>query len=1098
MTSSETHLQQHLQQILKIEAEKPLVVIYKGFPVPFLKEVQSHIPHLSDLSFLDVNDKISLSTIEQNFWSIGVKLNSISSERRFIIYEEFLLLPSHALKQIPVQFLLVVNNFYDFYPNQTTEAFEDIEDSINNDITVAANPLFEKFYADSRIIAGISCIQYLDYAADLNTVGVNVLKYFDLKAMPEPEFEKGNAPRKNVVQFLASDASYLALKYSLFFGNVPAKVDLLVDRNIQHIDSDSDELKILTYLLKNNRCKLSLYEKRKKFENTWRPELDELLRLHWGSEASFKNLLLYQDPDKSKKVEAISQGAIIDHIVQQYENANADHLFEDVFLTAPTGAGKSLLFQLPAIYLTKSESEGPVTIVISPLKALMADQVIALKENRNFNEVAFLNSDLSLIERQNIIDQVVAGRISLLYMSPELLLSYDIRTFIGERELGLLVVDEAHLVTTWGRDFRVDYWFLGNYIKRLRRGQLRRGHEVKGKNAVGIKTYRFPVVALTATAVYNGIDDMVFDTIGSLNMQNCRIYIGRIKREEITFKYYKFDTKDHTLDKLNRTISRIDEFVTSGKKSIFYFPWISQIENLRPQLKSNIKSFVTSYHADLHSEERSNTLRTFKTGSSKCVLATKAFGMGVDISDIEVVYHHAPSGALSDYVQEIGRLARKPNLKGKAVMDFNPKDLKFTKILFGLSSLKQFQVSLVLRKINSLFGIKQNRNILVSIEDFQYIFTKDANPEQKVKSALLVIEKDLLAKFGYNVLIVRPKSLFSTVFGSIKNEDFNDLKEHYGEFIEVIEKPKYISSHVAMKGGGTLLRKNSSAKTYVRIFLDRLWETHFPEDSFPSIKHKYFEKGLLPGVEPMLKVEIHFKETIEVTRGKFEQSIKTLEDALASFGGKFFKKEALLKKLNEKFDNPTVCRKLTDLVTVFYSDKSNFGLGGSNFNFYNNNFLQEKTVGFDVQYRVVNTAFNKVKSQMIRRFQIQFEGMDETLKRYVGFVPATSTKNREKIKLVYLLEIFDLSTYEITGGELPQMFIRLNDPQKINSICRRSYTNAIVADVERRHKLAVEIMTHFFQTKMSDEARWDYIEDYFLGREVQYESAFTTDGVLED
>jgi Superfamily II DNA helicase len=341
-------------------------------------------------------------------------------------------------------------------------------------------------------------------------------------------------------------------------------------------------------------------------------------------------------------------------------------------------------------------------------------------------------------------------------MSPELLLSYDIKTFIGERDLGLLVIDEAHLVTTWGRDFRVDYWFLGNYIRKLRRGSTRMSK---------YKTYRFPVVALTATAVYNGKDDMVFDTIGSLNMQNCRIYIGKIKREEISFEFRNFESRAHELDKQNKTKDRIKEFVRSDKKSIFYFPWISQIERIFPALDKDIQPFVRKYHAELNAEERSETLSQFKNGNAKCVLATKAFGMGVDISDIEIVYHHAPSGSLADYVQEIGRVARIPGMKGRAIMDFNPKDLKFTKILFGLSSLKQYQVALVLKKLNDLFQIKRNRNMLVSIEDFQYIFTKDGNLEQKVKSALLVIEKDLLAKFDYNVILVRPKKF---IFYSIR------------------------------------------------------------------------------------------------------------------------------------------------------------------------------------------------------------------------------------------------------------------------------------------------------------------------------------------
>src|SRR6478735_4615538 len=113
-------------------------------------------------------------------------------------------------------------------------------------------------------------------------------------------------------------------------------------------------------------------------------------------------------------------------------------------------------------------------------------------------------------------------------------------------------------------------------------------------------------------------------------------------------------------------------------------------------------------------------------------------------------------------------------------MDFHPKDLKFSRILFGLSSLKQWQVKLVLEKLNNIYRLNKRRNFLVSVDDFAHIFPTEDKPEQKVKSALLVLEKDLLARYRYNVLVVRPKSLFSTVFARISNGDVEAFKEQYG------------------------------------------------------------------------------------------------------------------------------------------------------------------------------------------------------------------------------------------------------------------------------------------------------------------------------
>lgn len=705
----------------------------------------------------------------------------------------------------------------------------------------------------------------------------------------------------------------------------------------------------------------------------------------------------------------------------------------------------------------------------------MEDQVTALREYRNFNQVAFLNSDLTIIERQSIITQTKEGQISILYMSPELLLSYNIEAFLGERQLGLLIIDEAHLVSTWGRDFRIDYWFLGNYIRKLRRGS-----SINGLENNQLITYRFPVVALTATAVFDGTHDMVFKTIGSLNMQHPRIYIGRIKREDISFEINNFEINhSHELEKNNKTKERIAEFINNDQKSIFYFPWISQIEDITRTFDSDINPFfVRKYHAKLDSRERTESLTQFKTGVAKSVLATKAFGMGIDINDVQIVYHHAPSGSLADYVQEIGRAARKHDLNGTAVMDFNPKDLKFSKILFGMSSLKQYQADLVLKKLNNLFQVKQNRNMLVSIEDFQYIFPEDKDPEQKVKSALLLIEKDLIAKFDYNVIIVRPKSLNSTVFGSIKNENFDSLNNQYGFYITEIRGTQYEQPAVNLGGiaNTIIIRENNNDIRYLQIRLDKLWEDHFQEESFPTIKYKFFNNQLLENVNPLFKIEIHFKDSIEQTKETFQLNIASLENAISAMNG-YFTKDELKQQLNNIFDEHTKA-KLADLLTVFYKKENDDNEG----------FLHVKeNYGQETKYRIYNAGFLRVKASMIRRFETLFTGIPEEY--FCGFINVNNSQGREKIKLTYLLEIFGLCTYEINGGKFPQIFVRINDPKKLDTLSRSKYTNRFVSEIENSHEVSIGIMNYFFQQPMTNIERWVYIEDYFLGKEVKYENS---------
>ena len=179
------------------------------------------------------------------------------------------------------------------------------------------------------------------------------------------------------------------------------------------------------------------------------------------------------------------KGKLIEEVIMEAEKGiKGDSSAHNLLLTAPTGAGKSLLFQLPAIYLGNEYKL--LTLVVSPLKALIVDQVEALQE-LGYERVAYASSDLSPEQKNEVYRRVREGEVDLFYLSPELLLAYDISYFVGERRIGLVVVDEAHTVTTWGKEFRVDYWFLGRHLEAL-------------KNALG---YVFPVFALTATAVWN-------------------------------------------------------------------------------------------------------------------------------------------------------------------------------------------------------------------------------------------------------------------------------------------------------------------------------------------------------------------------------------------------------------------------------------------------------------------------------------------------------------------------------------------------------------------------------------------------------------------
>ncbi|WP_271398747.1 helicase-related protein [Salinicoccus roseus] len=492
-------------------------------------------------------------------------------------------------------------------------------------------------------------------------------------------------------------------------------------------------------------------------------EYKDLLYKYWKYD-SFKNLDMYKN-SRTRELTKISQAQIIDDIVTQMENSIEGRAPRDIFVTSSTGAGKSIMFQIPSLYIKdRYPEEKRLTLIISPLIGLMNDQVENLNK-REIKNAKTINSGLSPTEKSVISQDIKDGKIDILYISIETLINRsDIHDLIGDRKIGLFVVDEAHTVTTWGRTFRVDYWYMGSYLNRLR------------------KNHNFPIVTFTATAILGGPDDMYGEIKKSLNLVSPIQYIGKVTKDNIYMNIRKVNEEDKKEGgndaagvKDKATLARAKQTLHANKKMLIYFPtvvslrrFIKTAENWEPQL---IESF-TSYHGQLHPEDKEINFNDFRSGKRKIMLATKAFGMGIDIPDIEVVYHYAITGSLLDYIQEIGRVAREPGLQGQAMLDYLPnKDFNEYKQLRGMSSMKKHQLIDVMDKILTLYSNSGNkRHLNISIESFDYIFNKDDDEqtdeelEKKVKRALLTIENDFKNKLSYPPFVSRP--------GSTNSEDF--------------------------------------------------------------------------------------------------------------------------------------------------------------------------------------------------------------------------------------------------------------------------------------------------------------------------------------
>lgn len=1069
MISFQEYFENRVESLLR-NSDIQTFFVFRGFGVQQLHYLINH-PNsiLPDLSLIE-NGTLDLSKLEYNKKKLNKGL--ILADGNIIGFYEELTAILSVIKDLSASFdgkVVIVNNnlFVKTIPNciaydQVSNFFDYIQSDKTNE--EPKMELIGRYYSDVLILNEDNVLLYpINIHKDLN---LQIIDFF------EPQSYNTRTDNTEEEILIGTEKDYL---YRLSLLNdheksVSLKKDITdIDENLLSLQKALECLDI-PYSITEIDFKVSEFE----YDDS---QFLPYLKRYWGENSEFRKLEFYKDPSISKEIKIYSQGSLVSEIIEQCEMAQDDEDFRDVFITAPTGAGKSLLFQLPALYI--AEKYDLVTIVVSPLIALMNDQIAQLENERGVKIATCINSSISYEMRQHRIEEIRNGKKSIIYLAPELLLATGIQTLLGNRKIGFLVIDEAHTVTSWGRDFRSDYWFLGDFLKKIKKN----GEE-------------FPVLCLTATAVYTGTDDVVNDTISELDLNNPILHLGNVKRTNIKFDiiyHEKIDPGEKREDiKKRLLLEKLKKYVEKGEKVLAYCPYRAHVDSIYNELSSPETRKIRRYYGKLQKQEKKLTEIEYRDGKISALICTKAFGMGVDRSDIQHIIHFAPTGNLSDYVQEIGRAARDMSIEGTAHMDFFSGDMRYVRSLHSISEMNQFQLQSMLKKIVDIYQTKKHRNMLVAPDSFSHLF-QEKELDTKVKNGLLMIAKDLKAKYGFPVIIVRPRVMLTRIFVSVPDSLQHTFDKEIGQYSKYIGK---MPDRFILNPDGSETKYIYPGTVY-SVKIGELWENKYSELSFGAFKQRVFDPKFMQDekgnhLAPRIQVNITYYKEYEAVKKQIEELLEAIVEVLKThkyatkktFEEKDFTMD-LNKQLNENALNRNQIKMLLDMLTIEVNENSPFYHGKNIYKILQKRKQQNKS---EVSEYLIVGNYGLIKGSMRKLLSQCNPGTDT---QYHSYLPYNLDKPIAIMPILKLLEISNLASYDLKGGENAEIFLRINDPDKIRRLAYSKYQNEVLREIKRKHRDSQELLKRFFSCSMDDDKRWDFIEDYFLGREEEMEIYLT-------
>ena len=552
---------------------------------------------------------------------------------------------------------------------------------------------------------------------------------------------------------------------------------------------------------------------------------------------------------------------------------------EDVLAIMPTGGGKSICYQVPALCL-----DG-ITIVISPLISLMKDQVDALKTMGV--KARLINSSLSNSEYNEALEEIENDECKIIYIAPERLDSMEFVNIIRGKNISQVAIDEAHCVSQWGHDFRVSYKKIPYFINRLDKRPI--------------------VTAFTATAS----NEVREDIINILNLHNPAVYITGFDRENLSINIVKSSSKNkYTLDYVENH---------KNESGIIYASTRKEVETIYEGLLKRNYS-VAKYHAGLSNEARKEYQENFINDDIKIMVATNAFGMGIDKPNIRWVLHYNMPQSIENYYQEIGRAGRDGE-DSECVLLFSPGDVHTQKYLVEVGIENPDRKRVQYKKLQQMVDLVYSntcyrKNIL---NYFGETFLEDCNNCSNCLNEGEVVDKTLDAQKVISCIARMKRSFGATMIIDVlrgsKNKKVLDLGFDT------------LTTYGIMKN-----YSNEDLKTFINTlvshgFLDVV-ENIGPRGSFPTIK---LNEQSLKVIREEIKVE--FKED-KVTKSRYVEN--ELYEMLVSLRSEIAKEEGIAPYM--VFGDAT----LKNMASVYATNKEEMlnisGVGQVKYEKYGNRF----------------------------------------------------------------------------------------------------------------------------------------------------------------